>query len=108
MQAEQSPSRVVILAVRPEVDGGRYPAKRVVGERVDVEADLVADGHDIVRAMMLHRPPGDSEWHEVELVSAGNDAWKASFVPRMLGRHHFTVTAWVDAFASWRHGLERK
>jgi starch synthase (maltosyl-transferring) len=108
MEAEQSPSRVVILAVRPEVDGGRYPSKRVVGERVDVEADLVADGHDIVRGMLLHRPPGASEWEEVELVAAGNDTWKATFTPKLLGRHHFTVVAWVDTFASWRHGLERK
>jgi starch synthase (maltosyl-transferring) len=108
MQAESSPSRVVILAVRPEVDGGRYAAKRVVGERVDVEADIVVDGHDLVRAMLLHKPPGAKDWDEVELVSAGNDAWKASFTPSTLGRHLFTVTAWIDAFGSWRHGLERK
>jgi starch synthase (maltosyl-transferring) len=105
---EQAPSRVVILAVRPEVDGGRYPAKCVMGDVVEVEADLVADGHDIVRAALLHRLPGDTAWQEVELVAAGNDAWRASFLAQRLGRHHFTVIAWVDAFASWRRGLERK
>jgi starch synthase (maltosyl-transferring) len=106
--AELAPSRVVILAVRPEVDGGRYPAKCVMGDVVAVEADLVADGHDIVRAALLHRPPGETAWQEVELVAAGNDVWRASFVAQRLGRHHFTVTAWIDAFASWRRGLERK
>src|SRR5262245_14661788 len=105
---DNQPPRVVILAVRPEVDGGRYPAKRVVGETVDIEADLVADGHDLVRAILLHRPPGASEWHEVELLAVGHDVWRASFVATALGRHHYTVTAWVDEFASWRRGLERK
>lgn len=106
--AEGAPPRVVILAVRPEVDGGRYPAKRVVGEAVDIEADLVSDGHDVVRAMLLHQPPGESQWHEVELAPVGNDTWRASFVTTRLGRHRYTVIAWVDAFRSWRHGFERK
>jgi starch synthase (maltosyl-transferring) len=106
--AELAPSRVVILAVRPEVDGGRYPAKCVMGDVVAIEADLVADGHEIVRAALLHRPPGETAWSEVELVAAGNDIWKASFVAGRIGRHHYTVTAWIDAFASWRRGLERK
>jgi starch synthase (maltosyl-transferring) len=114
-QAEESPQvgahcppRVIILALRPEVDGGRYPAKRVVGETVDIEADLVSDGHDVVRAVLLHRPPGGTSWIEVELQAAGNDVFRASFVATALGRHHYTVIAWIDAFASWRRGLERK
>jgi starch synthase (maltosyl-transferring) len=105
---EHSPPRVVILALRPEVDGGRYPAKRVVGETVEIEADLVSDGHDVVRAVLLHRPPGGASWLEVELAPVANDVWHASFVATALGRHHYTVIAWVDAFASWRRGLERK
>ncbi|MGE5186632.1 MAG: maltotransferase domain-containing protein [Acidobacteriota bacterium] len=105
---EHAPPRVVILAVRPEVDGGRYPIKRVVGETVEVEADLVADGHDVLRGVLRHRPPGEQPWQEVELAAAGNDTWRASFVASALGRHHYTVAAWIDAFASWRRGLERK
>ncbi|HEY5921629.1 MAG TPA: alpha-1,4-glucan--maltose-1-phosphate maltosyltransferase [Kofleriaceae bacterium] len=107
-QPERAPTRVVIFAVRPEVDGGRYPAKRVVGEPVEIEADIVADGHDVVRGVLLHRPPGANDWQEVEMTAAGNDTWHASFVAAALGRHHYTVIAWVDAFASWRRGLERK
>jgi starch synthase (maltosyl-transferring) len=105
---EHPPSRVVILAVRPEVDGGRYPSKRVIDEQVEIEADLVADGHDIVRALLLHRPAGAAEWQEIEMVAAGNDVWRASFVATALGRHAYTVIAWVDAFTTWRRGLERK
>jgi len=102
------PARAVVLAVRPEIDGGRYPAKRVVGECVEIEADVVGDGHDVLRAQLLHRPPGASEWHEIELHHKGNDTWCASFETTVMGRHRYTVTAWVDAFATWRRGLERK
>jgi starch synthase (maltosyl-transferring) len=105
---EPSHSRVVILAVRPEVDGGRYPVKRVVGDTVEVEADVVIDGHDIVRAALLHRPPGETAWREVEMTAAGNDVWRASFALTALGRHHYVVEAWVDRVASWRRGVDRK
>ncbi len=105
---DSAPSRVVIVALRPEIEGGRYPAKRVVGETVEIEADVVADGHDVLRALLVHRAPGATAWQEVEMLAVGNDVWRASFVATALGMHQFTVTAWVDAFASWRHGLDRK
>src|SRR5216110_2349923 len=98
-QSEPVPSRVVILAIRPEIDGGRYPVKRVLGERVDVEVDLVADGHDVVRAALLHKPVGAAAWEEIVLEPAGNDVWRASFVANTLGRHAYAAIAWVDAFA---------
>jgi starch synthase (maltosyl-transferring) len=113
--------RVIVLAVRPEVDGGRYPVKRVVGEPLVIEADLVGDGHDVLRAVVLDRRPpgppgpqgaggqGDGEpWRETELVHAGNDVWRATIELGALGRHRYTVLAWVDGFATWRRGLERK
>jgi starch synthase (maltosyl-transferring) len=100
--------RAVVLAVRPVVDGGRYPVKRVVGEPLAVEADIVADGHDVVRAVVLDRAPGAEGWRETELVHAANDAWRATIALPALGRHRYTVVAWIDAFATWRRGLERK
>lgn len=100
--------RAVVLAVRPEVDGGRYPVKRVVGESLVVEADIVGDGHDVLRAVLLDRAPGDGDWRETELVHTGNDEWRTTIELPALGRHHYTVVAWVDAFATWRRGLERK
>jgi starch synthase (maltosyl-transferring) len=102
--------RPVILAVRPEVDGGRYPVKRVVGEPLAIEADIVADGHDVLRAVVLDRPAGPepATWRETELVLAGNDVWRATIELPVLGRRRYTVLAWVDGFATWRRGLERK
>src|SRR5687768_12558681 len=100
--------RVVTLALRPEVDGGRYPVKRILGDTFEVEADLLADGHDAIAAVLCVRHESEQSWREVPLVAAGNDAWRASFPVTQLGRYHYTVLAWIDAFASWRHGLERK
>ncbi len=107
MSASQ-PSRVVILAVRPEVDSGRYPVKRIANEPLAVEADIVIDGHDLIAARLLHRHESEAAWTEVELVAKGNDTWagEVSFEP--LGVHYYTVVGWIDRFATWHHGFERK
>ncbi|HEY3806997.1 MAG TPA: alpha-1,4-glucan--maltose-1-phosphate maltosyltransferase [Kofleriaceae bacterium] len=104
----ESRGRVVILAIRPELDGGRYPIKRVAGDTLAIEVDAVADGHEVVRAMLLDRAPGATVWRETELVLGADDTWRASIVLPALGRHAYTAIAWVDAFASWRRGLDRK
>jgi starch synthase (maltosyl-transferring) len=106
--SEACRQRAVVLAVRPEVDGGRYPVKRALGEPLAIEADIVGDGHDVLRAVVLDRPAGAERWRETELVAAGNDTWRATIELTALGRHHYTVVAWVDAFATWRRGFERK
>jgi starch synthase (maltosyl-transferring) len=101
-------ARAVILAVRPEVDSGRYPIKRVVGERLEIEADIVGDGHDVVRAILIDKPAGGSAWRETGLVLGRDDVWRAPIEGLQLGRHLYSVIAWVDAFATWRRGFERK
>ncbi|MBK9035515.1 MAG: alpha-1,4-glucan--maltose-1-phosphate maltosyltransferase [Myxococcales bacterium] len=100
--------RVVVLAMRPEVDGGRYPAKRILDEPVTIEADLLADGHDVLAAVLQYRHAADEAWRETPLTPAGNDTWRATFTPTRLGRYQCVALGWVDAFATWRHGLERK
>jgi len=101
-------SRVVIERVAPEVDGGRFPVKRVSGELVEVKADVFADGHDRVRAVLLHRREDEAAWTEVPMRLLGNDCWHAAFAVDAPGRHAYTVTAWIDHFATWRHDLERR
>ncbi len=100
---------MVIGNHQPTVDAGAHPVKRVVGEPVVVEADLVADGHDQLRGVVRHRSPG-GRWTEVDLALAyeGLDRWSACFVPRQVGRHEFLVRAWVDHEASWLIGTQRK
>jgi starch synthase (maltosyl-transferring) len=100
--------RVVIEAVRPAVERGRFPVKRVVGDTVVVEADAFTDGHDQIACMLQHAYGNANAWLEVPMRALGNDTWRAAFTVHELGIHRFTVSAWIDAFASWRHGFARR
>jgi starch synthase (maltosyl-transferring) len=104
------PSRVIIEALTPEIDGGKFPIKRTPGEAVVVAADVFADGHDVLRAVLKSRKVGDSAWNEapMTLVAPGIDRYSASFTPTFQGRYEYTVEAWVDRFASWHHEVTRK
>ncbi len=104
------PSRIVIDAVGPAVDGGRRPVKRVVGEPVEVEATVYADGHDRLYVAVAHQPPGARGWAVVPMASTnpGLDRWAASFVPGEVGLHRYRVLAWVDHVGSWLDGTQRK
>jgi starch synthase (maltosyl-transferring) len=100
--------RVVIENVRPQVDCGRFPIKRVTGEAVVVTADIFADGHDILAAAVLCRRAGSETWFETPMEAAGNDEWRGQITVGSIGRYEFTVEAWIDRFASWRHEISKK
>ena len=99
--------RAIVEGVSPHVDGGRFPIKRIVGDEVTVEADAFADGHDIVIALLGHRP-GSGDWTEVPMEPLGNDRWRASFGLDRLGRHEYRVVAWTDAWQTWRGDLGKR
>ncbi len=101
-------ARAVIEGVSPQVDHGRFAAKRVLGERVVVEADCFADGHDVVACRLRFRRENEAEWHEAPMDPLGNDRWRGSFVASALGRYRYSVVAWVDPFLSWRHDFARR
>jgi starch synthase (maltosyl-transferring) len=100
--------RVVIESITPEIDGGRFPVKRVVGERVAVEADVFADGHDMVVSRLLYRHDADSDWNEAVMLPLGNDRWRGEFEVGRPGRYRYTVTGWIDPFLSWRAEFTRR
>ncbi|HBG50742.1 MAG TPA: alpha-1,4-glucan--maltose-1-phosphate maltosyltransferase, partial [Gammaproteobacteria bacterium] len=100
--------RVIIEAVKPEVDCGRFPIKRVIGEIIEVEAAVFCDGHDRVRAMVRHRAAGSAEWQEAPMQPLVNDRWRAQFRVDRIGRHEYTLIAWLDHFRTWRHDLVRR
>ena len=68
--------RVVIEAVTPEIDGGRFAAKRVLGDTLKVEADIVADGHEALSCLLLYRRETDPDWQEVAMRPLVNDRWR--------------------------------
>src|SRR5262245_10616558 len=100
--------RVVVESVTPEIDGGRFPIKRTSGETVVVEADVFADGHDVLAALLSYRHEQEPLWTEVPMEFSGNDRWRASFSTTKLGRYRYTVTGWVDHFATWRNNVMKK
>jgi starch synthase (maltosyl-transferring) len=107
-------ARVVIERPEPLVDGGRYFAKRVRGEALTIAADVFADGHDVLRAVARtrHTPFGagasPSPWVERPMAPLGNDAWQTTVCLDEEGWLEFAITAWIDAFATWRDGLQKK
>ena len=100
--------RVAIEAVSPSVDGGRFPAKRIAGEMVRVEADLVSDGHGRLAADLLWRPEDEAAWARTPMATLGNDRYAASFPLTRVGRHLFTIEAWHDPFASLLEDIAKK
>jgi starch synthase (maltosyl-transferring) len=100
--------RVTIERVKPEIDGGRFQTKRVVGESVEVEADIFADGHDALSASLLYRRDGDPNWIETRMKPLVNDRWRGHFIVTEIGTYCYTVRAWVDRFESWRQNLAKK
>jgi len=108
--------RVVIERVWPEIDAGRFPIKRTVGEQVSVSADIFVDGHDLLAGVVKYRclpslkgvhsdPPA---WQEVPLSARANDRWEATFTVTELGEYEYTIEAWIDRFGSWLKELVAK
>ncbi len=106
------PPRIQVGRPEPMIDCGRYASKRTVGDAVAVSADIFADGHDVLRAVVRSRAPGSDRWVENPLVRidahVDGDRWAGEFQVDRLGRHTWTIEAWTDAFASWREELRRK
>ncbi|WP_434391016.1 alpha-1,4-glucan--maltose-1-phosphate maltosyltransferase [Melittangium boletus] len=103
----------VIENVRPQLDAGRWPVKRVEGETFTVQADIFKEGHDVLVAVVRWRqsaPRGlATEWAEVPMSSPrGNDLWEGSFPLTSNGRYEYTVEAWPDFFATWVTEIKRK
>jgi len=107
---EQRPilGHIVIEAVEPAVDGGRYPAKRIVGEPCVVEADIFRDGHQIIRAALKYRRKSDESFAESPMMLLDDDRWRGEFVPNENARYVYTIEGWTDLFASWLSDFRKK
>jgi starch synthase (maltosyl-transferring) len=94
--------------VYPLIDGGRFPVKGIVGERVEVWADVYRDGHDKIACAVVWRLEKDREWQRAPMIHHSNDRWGGAFVPDAPGPYVYAIEAWTDEFATWRHGFELK
>ena len=100
--------RVAIENVKPEVDGGRFPIKRIVGDPVVVTADIFTDGHDVLAAVVRFRQAEEAEWRETAMQELGNDRWQGTFRIEAQTPYVYTVGAWVDPFRTWQRDLKKK
>jgi starch synthase (maltosyl-transferring) len=100
--------RVVIERVTPEIDCGRHPIKRIVGDTITVECDAFADGHDVIACAIRYRGPGDEEWREAPMEHLVNDRWRGSFTVSEIGRYRYTVVGWMDRFGTWEHLFHKR
>ena len=99
---------IIIERIAPELDGGRYPVKRVVGDQLLVTADIFADGHDLLDAAILLRADDETAWRRTPMRPIDNDRWSGHIELLRNRRHAYAVEAWRDAFGSWRDGLRKK
>jgi starch synthase (maltosyl-transferring) len=108
LNLEEGDERVVIERVSPEIDGGRFPAKAIAGDEVVIEADIFADGHDVLSACLFYRREDETARAETPMQLLVNDRWRGSFKVNETGRYLYTLSAWVDSFQTWRQELKKR
>jgi starch synthase (maltosyl-transferring) len=108
MKPVEGRKRVIIEEVQPQVDCGRYAAKRVLGDSVTITAAVFGDGHDHVAGRLLYRHSSEADWHFTPLISLTNDRWTATFTTDKLGDWIYTIEGWVDHFDTWCADLRKR
>jgi starch synthase (maltosyl-transferring) len=108
LPADELGRRVWVENLRPSVDGGRHAVKRTVGQDVRATADVFADGHDALAAVLRYKRASSTNWREVPMKPGANDTWSAEFCVEVQEPHVFTVMAWIDRFGTWRDALKKK
>lgn len=100
--------RVIISNISPQIEGGKYPAKRATGESLTVTADIFGDGHDEVAASVLIKHESEKEWQEFPMKFLLNDRWEVTIPLDELGFHQYQVIGWIDHYTTWKKGLVKK
>jgi starch synthase (maltosyl-transferring) len=99
---------IAIEDVRPEIDGGHWPVKRVVGDEVQVSADIFKEGHDLLQARVIYRAVDEPDWREAPMRLVENDRWVGSFTVDRNTRYVYSVLAFTDTYGSWRADLQKR
>lgn len=100
--------RIVVEGVRPEIDCGAFPAKRILGDYVVLEAGIFTDGHDSVAGEILYRYGREEDWRRSPMKLVGPDRWHGGFVASKLGKCYYTVEGWIDRFGTWRNAMIKR
>ncbi|HEY2593642.1 MAG TPA: maltotransferase domain-containing protein, partial [Chloroflexota bacterium] len=101
-------SAIAIEEVQPELDGGRWPIKRVVGDTIQVSADIFKEGHDVLQARVVYRPTDEPAWREAPMRLVENDRWTGAFTVDRNTRYVYSVLAYTDVYGSWCEDLQKR
>lgn len=104
----EAPSSILIEQVQPQVDCGRYPIKREVGDRVEVSADVFRDGHDKIAAVVQYRTRDETTWREEEMRFIDNDRWGASFLVDENTTYVYRVFGFPNVIGTWLDEVGKK
>ena len=104
----QNQSRIVVENIAPQLNEGTVFIKRVVDEIVNVTADVLVDGHDVLQASLLYKHESEKRWQETRMYATSNDEYAASFITTKQGFYSYKIEGWVDYALNWQHGIERK
>ncbi|MBN2441302.1 MAG: DUF3416 domain-containing protein [Spirochaetales bacterium] len=99
---------VIVENVSPQIDGGKFPVKRTVGDTFHVKADVFSHGHEKIRVVLRIRKTGEKKWTEIEMIPEINDRWETSYVLTENTTYEYTIFAWRDPFLSWAEELGKK
>ena len=103
-----APERVVIESVAPVVDGGRFAAKAIAGDLIEISADIFRDGHDKLSARVRVEDEAGALISEAPMSHLQNDRWTSKVRTPGVGRWAFRIQAWRDALATWEDEAVRK
>jgi len=104
----QNQCRIVIERVLPQINCGDVFIKRVIDETVNVTADVLVDGHDVIQASLLFKQESESSWNETRMYHFNNDQWNASFQVLKQGFYSYKLQGWVDYSLNWQYGIGKK
>lgn len=91
------------------VEGGRWPAKGVVGEMIPFSATVFREGHDALGVeVLLTSPSGKQTVIRMREGAAGSDSWHAKAVLDVTGIWKFKIQAFSDEYGTWHHNTEVK
>jgi starch synthase (maltosyl-transferring) len=104
----QNQTRIIIENVSPQLNGGSFAIKRIIGQKINVSADVFSDGHDVIQCCVKYKHESEKVWQEVRMNASINDEWHATFSVEKQGHYTYFVEGWVDYALNWQHGTERK
>lgn len=104
----QDANRIVIEEVRPSVDDGRFAAKHILGEIVEVSADVFMDTQDKLAVDLLWRANDSDIWETTHMAPVGDDRWVGRLPLQEIGLYEFVIESWHDQFGTFINHLTKK